>query len=338
MPTAPSLLVLSWAGGWGEALRSRVSEPFARETGVRVEHRIHVGLKLPGELSTSLERHERPPVDVVWSNSVPALHARERGHAEPFDRACMPVLAELRPRAGASSDPAPRLVHPYVVYYVLVYHEAAFPSGPPESWRVLLEPNHRGKVALYPGGNGFYPIAQIMGGGRLDAIPDGMDACWSFLRRLAPQVDELAYSIGMEERLRRRDLILCFRALTNALAFRASGVPVGWTIPREGTSDTLDALWIPRGVPEPQRRLAMRYIAFALRPDIQSAWCEALGAMPVHPGAVVPGILRERDDLPAHADDQRGILELPEALKAVHEAEWERRFDAIFDAARRGES
>lgn len=332
-----SLVVMSWAGGWGRALREAVSDPFERETGIVVEHHTHVGLKLPPALSSALAQKERPPFDVVWSNSVPALKAAARDECEPLDVATMPVLNDLARRAWPEHcvRPAPSIpvVHPYVVYYVLAYHRDAV-ARPPRSWRDLLDSAHRGKVALYPGGNGFYPIAQLLGGGRIEDIPRDMAACWSFMRELVPQVSTLDYSIGMEERLRRRELDFAFRALTNALAFRAAGVPVDWCIPSEGTTDTVDALWIPRGVPARTASVARQYIAFALRPDVQAAWCERLGAMPVHPRAGVPTVLRDRADLPAGPDDHRGILHVREALKVEHEQTWEAQFGALF--ARQG--
>ena len=328
MSGAQTLRVLSWAGGWGRALRVAVSEPFEHATGVRVEQVSHVGLKLPNTLLQGLERQRSPDVHVVWCNSVPALHARQRGFCVPLDRAGK--LGELRARAWP--DEGERcVVHPYVVYYVLTYREAACPAGAPHSWNVLFEPEHRGKIALYPGGNGFYPIAQVMGGGQLSDIPRDMRACWSHLRTLRPQIGELDYSIGMEERLRRGELNLCFRALTNALAFRALGLPVSWCIPREGTTDTVDALWVPRGSSPAMQELAVEYVHFALRSDVQTRWCRELGAMPVHPQARIPETL-QRTDLPRHADDHRGILHIAESLKVQHQLDWEASFAQIFVA------
>jgi putative spermidine/putrescine transport system substrate-binding protein len=302
-----------------------VSEPFEEATGIRVHHEPHIGLALPSRLQSALEEGGRPPVDVIWSNSVPALHAARAGHSVPLDPTVMPVLNDLRDRARPEGNVGQSVTHPYVVYYVLGYHKEAFPAGPPRSWNVLLDERHRGKIALYPNGNGIQAIAQTMQGGNLRDIPNDMAACWDFLRRMRHQVAELEYSIGMQERLRTRQLDLCFRALPNVLEF-ADELPVGWNVPREGTTDTLDALWIPRGIPAPQRELAMRYIAFALRPDIQQDWCEQLGVMPVHPAAAVPTMLR-RPDLPAHADDNHGILHIPENIKADYHDKWARQFE-----------
>ncbi|HET8937203.1 MAG TPA: extracellular solute-binding protein [Polyangiales bacterium] len=319
-----TLRVQSWLGGWGSALRDAICEPFERETGVRVEQVPHVGLKLPAALLHALEDGSQPPVDVVWSNAVPALRAEEVGQCVPLEL----DARNLRARAFAGREAFARgVVHPYVVYYVLVYREAAFEQGAPSSWEALLDPRHRGKVAVYPGGNGLYPIAQIMGGGDLTAYPHELEPCWRFMQKLAPQIGELEYSIGMEERLRSGALDLCFRALTNALAFRAAGLRVSWCIPREGTTDTLDAFWIPRGTPN--TALAQRFIAFAMRPGTQSHFCKALGAMPVHRAAQIPELLQSCAALPAHADDQQGILSVSELLKAEHEAKLEHQFNEV---------
>ncbi|WP_369199309.1 extracellular solute-binding protein [Streptomyces sp. PU-14G] len=323
-----TLRVQTWGGRWGSALRSAVSRPFEQATGVRVRHEQRVGLALSPSLLGALRTGKRPPVDVVWSNSVPALNAALAGHCEPLDPDRMPVLGALRDRSRPDGAPARSVVHPYVVYYVLGYHEEAFPEGPPRSWHVLLDERHRGRIALYPHGNGLHAIAQTLQGGRVEDIPADMEACWSFLRRLRPQIAELEYSIGMEERLRARHLDLCFRALPNVLAFQTD-LPVGWCVPAEGTADTTDALWIPRGTPEGVRDIAMRYIAFALRPDVQQDWCRRLGVMPVHPAARIPPMLH-RSDLPAHADDFRGILHVPESVKARRQTEWEEKFAEIF--------
>jgi putative spermidine/putrescine transport system substrate-binding protein len=327
---AHALVVLSWRGRWEEALRAAVSDPFERETGIRVEHLPHVGLALPESLSSALNSGGVPPVHIAWSNSVPALQAVDAGHCVPLVPERMAMLRQLRRRAhpeGCSGFP---IVHPYVVHYVLGYRRDAVPGAPPKSWNILREKRHQGKIALYPGGNGFYPIAQHMAGGGIHGIPQKMEPCWSYMRQLRDAVGLLDYSIGMEQQFKDRSLDLCFRALPNMLAFADAGAAVNWTVPEEGTTDTLDALWIPQGVPESMIAPAMRYIDFALRPDIQQDWCSRLGVLPVHSDAATPALLKNCAQLPDTADDLRGILYVPERVKALHQLSWEQQFQNIF--------
>ena len=328
---------MSWGGGWGRGLQKAVSEPFSARTGIRVRHEPHVGLPLPERLLGALRAGRRPPFDVVWSNAVPAMKAGLERLSDPLTTEDVPNLAALHPRARpetaqeqtSETDDGWPLVLAYVVHYVLAYRRAAFPAGEPESWDVLLDARHRGKIALYPGGNGFFPLAQVLGGGAVDDIPGNMDLCWRYLHRLAPQIGTLDYSIGMGEMLRRGDLDICFRALPNALAFREDGLDVGWAAPREGIPDTADALWVPRHLPAHVAYWAKRYVDFALSRPVQEHWCELLGVIPMHAEAAPPRVLRERAGVPVSLDATAGVLHVPELVKLAHEQAWTRRFNQI---------
>jgi putative spermidine/putrescine transport system substrate-binding protein len=346
---------MSWAGRWGRSLDEAVSRPFTAETGIRVHHRINIGLKLPADLTAALASGARPPVDVVWCNGVPAMRAAQAGWCASLDRDAegdarddelVARLAELHPRArpdgvaggqreAGGDGGAWQVVLPYVVQYVLVYRREIFPDGPPASWDVLLEPRFRGKLALYPGGNGFYPIAQLLGGGKVADIPGPMEACWKYLRELRPQIGTLDYSIAMAQLLADKRLDLCFRALTNALGFREEGQDVGWAAPREGITDTLDALWIPRQLPAASEEAARRYLAYALSAPVQERWCGRMGVLPVHPRAALPSVFRDDRTLPRSADDLSRVLHVPEGVKAVHEEAWEAKFDEVMRGASR---
>jgi putative spermidine/putrescine transport system substrate-binding protein len=328
-PGASELAVLSWAGGWGRALEREVSRPFEKRTGIRVRHVPHVGLALPRALLDAWSAGARPPIDVAWTNVGAALGAARAGRCEPLDATSVPSLAQLAPRARPEGVDGWPFAIAYVVYYVLAYRRAARPEGPPESWNALLDARHRGKVALYPGGHGFFPVAQVLGGGRVADLPHEMSACWAYFAKLKPQIGVLDYSISMGEAIRRGDLDLAFRALTNALAFRAEGLDVAWVAPREGVPDTVDTLWIPRGTPDAVSAAARAYIDFALSREVQERWCDALGAMPVHRDARPPRLLAEHPRLPDGPDDHRGILHVPESLKLEHELTWTRRFEAL---------
>lgn len=336
---AAELTVMSWAGRWGRSLQEAVSGPFEAETGIRVLHRTNIGLKLPADLTSALGRGERPPVDVVWCNGVPAMRAAKAGWCDPLDGGdgggeLVEQLERLHPRArpggvgGVGAQTRWPLVLPYVVQYVLVYRREIFET-PPTSWEVMFEPRFRGKLAMYPGGNGFYPIAQLLGGGAVADIPTKMDACWRFLSRLRPQIGTLDYSIGMAQLLADKRLDLCFRALTNALGFREEGQDVAWAAPREGVTDTLDALWVPRGLPADVAAVARRYIEYALSAPVQERWCGRMGVLPVHPEAALPAVFREDPTLPQSASDLSRVLHVAEHVKADHEEAWEAQFNRV---------
>lgn len=321
------LRVLSWAGAWGDALREGVSRPFRDATGVEIEAVRHVGLRLPEALDRALEDHGEPPVDVVWCNTSPALRAAKRGWCETLDGA--PVLAELADRARLSQPGGWPIAQTYVVHYVLAYRRQLYPDRPPESWSVLERADHAGRVVLYPGGNGFYPVAQVMSGGTLSDIPSNMAACWTTVGRMRGQLGARSYSIGLHEVIRRGDIDLCYRALPNVLAFQADGVDVDWTAPREGIADTTDAMWVPRGLAPDVLACARAYIWFALSAPVQERWCRLLGALPMHRSARGRSAVFERPGMPTDPDDRGGILYVPEDIKAAHEPAWEATFESL---------
>lgn len=320
------LRVLSWAGAWGEALRDGVSRPFQDATSVTVEAVRHVGLRLPDALVRALEGHGEPPVDVVWCNTSPGLRAARRGWCEPLEG--VPALGELADRARSPLLDGWPIAQMYVVHYVLVYRRRLF-DVPPDSWRVLERADHAGRIVLYPGGNGFYPVAQVMSGGLVSEIPRNMEACWATVRRIRPQLGPRSYSISLHDVIRRGDLDLCYRALPNVLAFQADGLDVDWTAPSEGIADTTDAMWIPRGLAPEVQACARAYIAFALSARVQDRWCKLLGALPLNRNARERNPAFERAGMPRDPDDLDGVLHVPEEVKATHEPEWEATFESL---------
>jgi putative spermidine/putrescine transport system substrate-binding protein len=337
MLTKPQkLTVMSWAGVWGRSLIQAVSQPFIEATGIAVEHSYNIGLKAPVELVDALEAGRRAPLDIIWSNSGPAITAAKNGWCETLhdndanDENGVPRLNMLHPRARPDGFVGWPFVFPYVVHYVLAYRESVFPAGRPESWLVMMESRFKNRIALYPGGNGFYPIAQVMGGGSVADIPADMDPCWRFVRRLRPQVARLDYSIGLDARISSGELDIIFRALPNAIGFREQGLDVAWAVPREGITDTLDALWIPKGAPEGVAYWAKRYIDFALSREVQEKWCGMLGVMPLHREASLPRVYASDRCLPKDPDDYTMVLHVPENVKAEHQSLWEGKFNRIF--------
>lgn len=329
-PARPDeLVVMSWGGAWDHALRHAVSQPFEACTGIRVRHQLHVGLDLPS-CSLDADKSGGSPIAVVWSNSVAGMRAANAGLCRSLDPDKIPNLGKLHPRAKPDGFDGWPIVMVYSVAYVLVYRRSLFAAGPPDSWLVLLNERHRGKVALYPHGNGIHAVAQVLGGGLVDAIPQDMAPCWRFLHELRHQVHALDYSGGIVESLRSGELDLCFRALPNAIGFQRAGLDVGWVAPREGVPDTMDCLWVPHNLPPNVAHWATKYIDFALSAPIQEAWCGLLGTVPVHRDSKPHPLLGAASRTPCTLDDQDSLLYIPDTIKLAHDEEWRRKFASIF--------
>ncbi len=175
------LVVRTWPLGmlWGWALKHHVSEPFTEKTGIPVAHIEYTSVDPPPDLVRDLQRNRRPLCDVLYGNTIPLIHLARAGHCAPLMEEEFPVLKHLNGRARPAAEGLEGwpLVIVYDVRYAMMVRDAAFPDGPPQSWNAMLDPTSKGRISLYPGGKGFFPIAQVMGGGTLDAIPGNMEPC-----------------------------------------------------------------------------------------------------------------------------------------------------------------
>ncbi len=311
----PTLTLLGWKGGWSEAIQHCVNKPFEAATGIHIDYIPHIGLQLPSTLAN---------IDLVWCNTLAAHEAARHNEVRPFSEKFQTVFRTLSQRAqGLSAG----IIHAYSMPYVLTYHTQQV--NVIKSWRELLDTHYKNKIAFYPGGNGFFPIAQVTAGGRLNDMPTAMSPCWYFMRKLVKQLGVIDYSIGMERLFEEKKVTLAFRALTNALAFKKSGLPVDWTIPKEGTCTTEDGFFMPKHISNEQAILAEMYLQFALSEEVQSRWCEQLGALPMHTQAKTPDFIAKHSLLPNRVDDDAPTLNIPLFKQLRYGRQWELQFSRL---------
>ncbi|OHE75729.1 MAG: hypothetical protein A2107_09470 [Verrucomicrobia bacterium GWF2_62_7] len=341
MPAAPhkpkELAVLTWPlrSLWGRALKEAVSDPFTVRTGIAVRHIENVGVDYPTDFWAAFRSGGVPPVDVVYGNTVPALQCAQAGLCDPLDEDAFPILRVLHPRANAAWEGLRRwsVVAAYDIRYALMFRDAAFPDGPPRSWAVTLDPRFKGRVSLYPGGKGFFPVAQVMGGGRLEDIPERMEPCWSFLRELRSNVGAMGFNTQMTERVKAGGIDMFFTVLTNIRQWKADGCGVSWAVPKEGVSVADDSLHVPRGLPPERAYWAKQYVVHAMSKDSQRQWCHRIGACPMHPGIEPPPDLAGNPVYPDNPSDFRHGLFVPNRILAQYESTaWAAEFDRIMNS------
>jgi len=317
------ITVATWplSSRWGQALKECVSDPFTAFTGILVSHVEFTGVDIPSEVLKACQNGARPPCDVLYCNTIPAIHMARAGFTDHLIEDEFPILRKLNHRArpvaeGLSGWP---FTIAYDVRYVMMYREAAFPCGPPDSWKVMLDHALKGRVSLYPGGKGFFPVAQVAGGGALCDIPDQMDACWEFLRLLRPQIRILEFNKKMTEHVRNGEIDVHCTALTNIIQWKDQGYGVSWHVPKESVSVGDDALVVPSGLPEPVRYSAKLYVAFAMQRHVQQSWCARLGLCPMHDGIERPERFAGDPVYPAAPGDYSNALFLPNGILEKYE-------------------
>ena len=233
----------------------------------------------------------------------------------------MPNLEGLLPLANPGLEGWP-LVNTYSYVYVLAYRDEAFPDGPPDSWQVMIDPKFKGRVAIYDDGIGFHPAAQIAGGGTLEEIPDNMAPAWAFFEKLKANEPLLGEDPDFTNWFQNGEIDVACTIISNARAAKQNGIPVSWTVPKEGAKLDTDGLWIPKGLPENELHWAKEYVNFALSAEGQQVWCNGLGLPPVRPGLEPPADLVGDPAYPTTEEDLKLLLRVPTPILVEHESDW----------------
>ena len=313
------LIVRAWGGVWVDSLDAGVSQPFSDATGIAVRHDLTEDNEIRPKIWAAVDQGRVPPIHINWDTTTNATKSALRGVTE--DLGDLPNLEGLLPLASPGLDGWP-LVNTYSYVYVLAYRDEAFPDGPPDSWQVMIDPKFKGRVAIYDDGIGFHPAAQIAGGGTMEDIPDNMEPAWAFFEKLKANQPLLGEDPDFTNWFQNGEIDVACTIISNARAVKLNGIPVSWTVPKEGAKLDTDGMWIPKGLPENELHWAKEYINFALSPEGQQVWCAGLGLPPVRPGLEPPADLVGDPAYPTTEEDLKLLLRVPTPILVEHESDW----------------
>ncbi len=327
-PEKPAeIIVRAWGGSWVDSLKKGVSDPFTQMTGVAVRHDLTEDNEIQPKVWAAVAQNRVPPIHINWDTTTNATKSALRGVTE--DLSDLPNLAhvtELAKPIGLDGYP---IVNTYAYVYVLAYRNDAFPDGPPDSWHALLDPKFKGRIALYNDGIGFHFPAQVAGGGSIEDIPENMQPAWDFIAKVKAQEPLLGEDPDFTTWFQNGEIDLACTISTNAREARKNGVPVSWTIPKEGAKVDTDCLWIPKGLPENELYWAKQYINFAISKEAQQVWLDGLGLPGVVPGLSPPADLVGDPSYPTTEEDFAELIRIPSQVQVEHESEWFAKFKAI---------
>lgn len=321
------LIVRAWGGAWGEALQAGVADPFTEKTGISVRLDFTEDNEIKPRIWSAVDQGRVPPIHVNWDTTTNATISALR--EVTVDLGDLEGLDALLPAAKPTGLEGWPLVNTYSYVYVCAYRPEAFPDGPPESWRVMLEPALRRRIALYNDGIGFNPIAVIAGGGTVDDIPDNMEPGYEFYRQLKQNEPLLGEDPDFTTWFQNGEIDIACTISVNARAARQTGIDVEWTVPKEGCKVDTDGLWIPRGLPENEEYWAKRFVEYAITAEAQQAWCSALGLPPVYPGLEAPEDLVGDPAYPTRPEDFEKLVSIPSPVLVENQPIWFAQFKEI---------
>lgn len=275
---ADTLRILTWPGYADADLVSR----FESEHHVKVEvTQVASDEVLWQKLTTNGGRD----FDVFAANTAEMQRYIGEGVVRALTPALIPNIANQLPRFHPQGD-MPGVVQQglrYAVPYTyaemgLIYDRRRF-AEPPQSWRVLWDPQWRGKVLMFDGGTHAFSLAAMAAGLPPFKIPAADFA------RLARSLVELRRNLLTFYATPEQALAL-FRDDDAALLFanfgsqqlklmRDAGLDVGYTIPAEGALAWLDC-WAVTAASN-NAELAQAWINYTLEPEVSAALSERQG-------------------------------------------------------------
>lgn len=327
-PEKPAeIIVRAWGGSWVASLQAGVSDPFTAATGIAVRHDLTEDNEIQPKVWAAVAQGRVPPIHINWDTTTNATKSALRGVTEDLsDLSNLANTTDLAKPVGLEGYP---IVNTYGYVYVLAYRPSAFPDGAPTTLQVLLDPKFKGRIALYNDGIGFHFPAQVAGGGKLEDIPDNMDAAWSFIEKVKEQQPLLGEDPDFTNWFQNGEIDLAVTISTNAREAIKNGIDLAWTVPEEGSKFETDGLWIPKGLPENELYWAKQYINFAITKEAQQVWLDGLGLPGVVPGLTPPEGLAGDPSYPVEPEDFEHLIRVPTAIQVEHESEWFGKFKAI---------
>lgn len=327
-PEKPTeLIIRAWGGSWVASLQKGVSDPFTAATGIAIRHDLTEDNEIQPKVWAAVEQGRVPPIHINWDTTVNATKSALRGVT--VDLSDLPNLAgttDLAKPVGLEGFP---IINTYGYVYVLAYRPSAFPDGAPKSWRDLLDPRLKGRIAFYNDGIGLHFPAQVAGGGSLDGIPGDMQPAWDFITELKAQEPLLGEDPDFTAWFQNDEIDAACTISTNAREARLNGVDIAWTVPVEGAKFDTDGLWIPKGLPENELYWAKQYINFALTAEAQQVWLDGLGLPGVVPGLTPPADLVGDPSYPTTPADFERLIRVSNAIQVENQSDWFAKFKAI---------
>ncbi len=316
-----SIVVMTWGGQNGEALRNGVDKAYTERTGVKV---VQDTGSSPVERITKLKLNlNDQKYDILNVHDGLFPLAIKQGVLEPMNRNSpnMPNLKDVRPG----------MVHPnwVVCFYSalgLCYNKAI--KSPPTSWADLWRPEFKGRIVIpeVVHSIGLYPV--VAGAIAQGKSPKDADAGFEMLKRLADLRPIVARDTDtILNALRNEEALIGFLYKSQTFSIQDKGANVQWLYPKEGAIEVSWGYGIAKNTKH--REWAEKWIDTAMDPKVQTYathWANYPGSNPKmleH----LPAKLRERAFF---TDDQLArMITLDHEFMSDKRAEWTERWNRV---------
>jgi putative spermidine/putrescine transport system substrate-binding protein len=267
--------------------------PFEAKFGVTV----NIKSGTPNEwLTNTIVNRTRPEIDLLWLVDPISFRAVSEGVCEELNTSEVPNTADVYPEWF---DGYKRQGVGHEFGAVGIAYRTDMVKTPPKSWKDLWSPEFKGLLAMpdLPVSAGFETLlmaARVHGGSETNIDPG-----FAAMKSLKPNVRKF-YTASPEAQQMFVQREVAAGSFFNARAndSKAAGVPIEWISPVEGAVPNMVAYHVVKN--SRARDLAMKFLNFAISPEIQSAFCSGVGYAPTNRKTVVtPSVAAQ---LPAYKD------------------------------------
>lgn len=268
--SAQEALHVAWYGGnWGDAFKACVADPFTKATGVAVVPEVGTSTVTLAKLQ---QQKDAPTLDVAWMDGGVSELAEAAGVLAPITQKGVPNLKDALPQAVYSNANGTYAVGTGYYSLGLTYNTKEIPEAP-TSWNDLWKPEYADAVTIpSPANSSGVPFLFFLH--KIWNAPAGDFApVFAKIKELKPALF-FDSSGAASNAFQSSEAIIGAHFNVGAFDLIAKGLPIGFTVPKEGVWATDARLHLVKNAPRAE--MAQKFIDTALTPAASQCLAEKL--------------------------------------------------------------
>jgi spermidine/putrescine-binding protein len=314
------IVVMTWGGQWGDAMRDNVDAAYTKTTGIKV---VQDRGASPVQRITKIKVSEPNPVADCFQLAdglVPL--AIKQGVAAKIDRNSprMPNLRNMIPTFWND------YWVPQIFSVIGVVYNTKEVKNPPTGWADLWRPEFKGRIVLpeisHSIGSYIVPIGAVAAG----KPPSDEEAGFAMLKKMADLRPIWAKDTDtIMNSMRTGDAVIGILYKSQTYTVQGYGAPVEWVYPKEGGIAYTSGTCIANDTKN--QEAAEQYINVTMDPNVQTfaAKIYNYGGTNKETLSKLPPDLQKRVEFPQSQLDR--LIKLDLAMMTDRRAEWVERWN-----------
>jgi putative spermidine/putrescine transport system substrate-binding protein len=257
------IVVMTWGGQWGDAMRDNVDAAYEKATGIKVvQERGASPVDRITKIKVSLPN---PPADCFQLADGLVPLAIKQGVAEKLDRNSprMPNLRNMIPTFWND------YWAPQIFSVIGIIYNTKLVTNAPTGWEDLWRPEFKGRIVLpeisHSIGSYIIPIGAVAAG----KSHDDEEAGFAMLKKMADLRPIWARDTDtMMNSMRTEDAMIGILYKSQTYTVKGYGAPVEWVYPKEGGIAYTSGTCIAKGTKNLEA--AEQYINTTMDPNVQT--------------------------------------------------------------------